>query len=116
LFLIVAFTTLVWIAVTFATKPTDIETLRRFFVRIHPGGWWRPVAEKMPEVKQDTGYGKLVIDWIAGILLVYNVLFGLGKLLLGDYPTALMFFIIAGVAVVILYIHLSRIGWEKVVE
>ena len=116
LFLIVSFTTVVWLIVTFVTKPTDPETLKKFFTRIHPGGWWKPVAEKLPEVRQDSGYGKLVVDWIAGILLVYNILFGLGKLILGDYSTALMFFVIAAVAVVILYMHLSRIGWEKVAK
>ncbi len=114
LFLIVAFTTVVWIIVTFITKPTDFETLKTFFTRIHPGGWWKPIAEQLPEVKQDSGYGKLIIDWVAGILLVYNVLFGLGKCILGDYSTALMFFIIAAVSAVILYMHLSKIGWEKV--
>jgi SSS family solute:Na+ symporter len=116
LFLIVGFTTIVWIVVTLMTDPTDTETLKKFFIRIHPGGWWQPVAEKLPEVQQDSGYGKLIVDWIAGILLVYDILFGLGKLILGDYSAALMFFIIAVVAGIILYVHLSKIGWEKVVE
>ncbi len=114
LFLIVGFTTVVWISVTFLTKPTDAETLKKFFRRIHPGGWWKPVAEQLPEVQQDTGYGKLVIDWIAGILLVYNVLFGIGKLILGDFPAAITFLLVAAGATFILYKHLSKIGWEKV--
>lgn len=116
LFLIVGFTTFVWIVVTFLTKPTDMETLRKFFTRIHPGGWWKPVADQLPNVKQDTGYSKLMVDWLAGVLLVYNVLFGTGKLILGDVTTALIFFFVAGVAGVILYMHLSKMGWEKVVE
>ena len=116
LFLIVGFTTIVWIVVTFLTKPTDMETLRKFFTRIHPGGWWKPVADQLPNVKQDTGYSKLMVDWLAGVLLVYNVLFGTGKLILGDVTTALIFFFVAGVAGVILYMHLSKMGWEKVVE
>ena len=116
LFLIVSFTTIVWLVVTFLTKPTDSETLIKFFERIHPGGWWKPIAEQLPHVKQDSGYGKLIIDWIAGVILVYNVLFGLGKLILGDVQTAVMFFVIAGAAGTLLYSHLSKIGWEKVAE
>ncbi|MBI1804726.1 MAG: Na+:solute symporter [Ignavibacteriae bacterium] len=116
LFLIVGFTTTVWLVVTFLTKPTDIAVLKKFFERIHPGGWWKPVANSMPHVKQDSGYGKLIIDWIAGIILVYDVLFGTGKLILGDIRSAVMFFIIAAAAASILYYHLSRIGWEKVAE
>jgi solute:Na+ symporter, SSS family len=114
LFMIVGFTTIVWLAVTFITKPTDFETLKTFFIRIHPGGWWKPVAAKLPDVKQDSGYGKLIIDWVAGIILIYNVLFGLGKLILGDIQTASMFFLIAAAAATILYAHLSKVGWEKV--
>lgn len=116
LFFIVAFTTIVWLAVTFMTKPSDMETLKTFFRRIHPGGWWKPVMEQLPDVKQDSGYGKLIIDWIAGIVLVYNVLFGIGKLILGDIATAGIFFLIAALAGGILYYHLSRIGWERVGE
>ena len=116
LFLIVGFTTIVWITVTFLTKPTEFETLRKFFERIHPGGWWKPVAEKLPGVKQDSGYGTLLVDWVAGIVLVYDILFGTGKLIMGDYRAAGMFFLIAAAAASILYYHLSKIGWEKVVE
>ena len=75
------------------------------------GGWWKPVAVKSPEVKQDTGYGKLVIDWVAGIVFVYDILFGLGKLILGDNRAAVMFFLVAAAAGSILYHHLSRMGW-----
>jgi Na+/proline symporter len=111
LFLIAGFTTIVWIVVTFLTKPTEPETLRTFYSRIHPGGWWKPVAAQLPDVVPDTGYGKLFIDWIAGILLVYNMLFGMGKLILGDVQSALIFFAVAAGAVVILYKHISSMGW-----
>lgn len=113
LFMISGFTTVVWITVTFMTKPTEIETLKKFFTRIHPGGWWAPVADQMPEVKQDTGYGKLMVDWVAGILLVYNVLFGVGKLILGDVQSAAIFFAVAAGAVIILYKHISSMGWGE---
>ncbi len=116
LLVITAFTTVVWIAVTFLTKPTDEVILKKFFERIRPGGWWKPVARLVPQVQQEKGYGILLIDWIAGIVLVYNVLFGIGKLILGDYPTAVVFFTIAAAAMSILYYHLSKVGWGKVAE
>jgi SSS family solute:Na+ symporter len=114
LFLIVAFTSVCWIVVTFVTQPTALQTLREFYARVHPGGWWRPIAEQMPEVRQDTGYKVLVVDWLAGVVLVYDVLFGIGKLILGEYGTALAFFAVAAIAGTVLYRHLSRIGWESV--
>ncbi len=108
LFVIVSITTVVWIAVTFMTKPTDMQTLKSFFARIHPGGWWKPVADAVPDVVQDKGYGRLVVDWIAGAVLVYNVLFGVGKLILGDTKSATMFLFIAAAAASILYYHLTK--------
>ena len=34
------------IAVTFATQPTDPETLRKFYTEVRPSGFWRPVARE----------------------------------------------------------------------
>jgi hypothetical protein len=39
------------------------------------------------------------------------MLFGMGKLILGDVQSALIFFAVAAVAVVILYKHISSMGW-----
>jgi SSS family solute:Na+ symporter len=94
LFYIVAFTTVVWLAATFVTKPTDEETLLAFYQRIHPGGiFWKRIAAKLPEVKGDSHYLSLFVDWIAGIIVVYSVLFGIGKLIFAEYITATLFFI-----------------------
>lgn len=38
LFYIAGFTTVVWIVVTFFTKPVDSAHLKNFYRRIHPGG------------------------------------------------------------------------------
>jgi len=116
LLLITGFTTIFWLAITFLTKPTDENVLKKFFERIRPGGWWKPVAQLVPHVKQEKSYGILLIDWLAGILLVYNVLFGIGKLILGNYSAAVLFLSIAAAALSVLYYHLSRFGWQKVAE
>jgi SSS family solute:Na+ symporter len=91
LYYICLFTTLTWLTVTLITRPTDIETLKRFYRRVHPGGvLWKPVAVLVPEVQGTTGYGKLFIDWMAGIILVYSCLFGTGKLLFGEWEQGLL--------------------------
>jgi SSS family solute:Na+ symporter len=94
LFYIVAFTTAVWLVTTYVTKPTNEEKLLTFYRRIHPGGiFWKRIAEKLPDVKGDSHYLSLFIDWIAGIVVVYCVLFGIGKLIFAEYTTAIFFFI-----------------------
>lgn len=116
LFLIVGVTTFCWIAMTLLTPATDIVTLKKFFERVHPGGFWSPVASQLPHIRMDSGLGRLFIDWIVGVVLVYTTLFGLGKLMLGEYLSAFVFLAVAAAAGVLLTSHISRVGWEKVTE
>jgi hypothetical protein len=49
LYIIVAATTAAWIGETFLTKPTDGETLARFYRRVHPGARaGRPLRSRCP--------------------------------------------------------------------
>jgi Na+/proline symporter len=117
LFIIVPATTIVWISVTLLTKPTDENVLRSFYKKIHPGGvMWKKISSQMPEIESDSGFFKLFINWLIGVILVYSILFGTGKLLLGDYPGFLVYLLIAVVSIIILYINISKIGWKKIAE
>lgn len=117
LYYIVAITTAVWLAVTFLTRPTDEGTLRSFYRRIHPGGiGWKPIARQLPEVKGDKGYGGLFINWVAGIVLVYAMLFGMGKLILGSFAQGAVFIVIGAVAAFAIYWDLSKRGFETLVD
>jgi SSS family solute:Na+ symporter len=115
LFIIVAFTTASWLVVTFLTKPTEEGTLLAFYRRVHPGGvLWKPIASKLPEVRGDSGFKGLAMDWLAGVTLVYMTLFGTGKLLLGETLLGVVFFTIAFLAGWVIYRDLSSRGWESV--
>jgi SSS family solute:Na+ symporter len=115
LFLIVAFTTLCWLVATYLTPPTDEHTLLAFYRRVHPGGvLWKPIANKLPEVKGDAGFGALFMDWIAGVVLVYTTLFGTGKILFGDYLAGGLLYGIALAAGWLIYADLSKRGWHTV--
>jgi solute:Na+ symporter, SSS family len=114
LIIIVAWSTLVWVIVTFLTKPTEEKKLCEFYKKVHPGGaGWKTIAAKLPEIKGDTGYRSLFINYICGCVLVLFSLFGTGKLIFKEYGIAIVFFIIAIVSGVIIYINLSKTGWEK---
>ena len=78
-------TTLVWLAVTFATKPDDEATLVRFFERVRPSAaGWKPIARIASPGAGQESLGLNALDWVAGCGLVYGALFGIGKLVLGD--------------------------------
>ncbi len=79
-------TTIIWLLVTYLTKPEDEDHLVKFFKRTHPGGLgWKHIQSIVPEVEGDHGFGRLFIDWIMGIVLVYAFLFGTGEILFADY-------------------------------
>ncbi|MCH7521524.1 MAG: Na+:solute symporter [Candidatus Marinimicrobia bacterium] len=115
LFIIVSWATVVWLAVTYLTPPTEEKTLRAFYERIHPGGYlWKPIADQLPHVLSDSGYLNLFIDWLAGIILVLFTLFGVGHVILGETGLGLLYLGIAALAAGVIYWHLSRIGWDQV--
>jgi Na+/proline symporter len=114
LYYIVAVTTVVWIAVTFMTRPADDETLKRFFRRVHPGGpGWARVAALVPDVRPDSGYGGLFVDWIAGVALIYSMLFAVGSFLFGAYGRGFACLAVAVVSVWLIHRDLSRRGFAQ---
>ncbi|MDZ7260844.1 MAG: Na+:solute symporter [candidate division KSB1 bacterium] len=117
LFYIVGFTTMVWLIVTFLTRPVDWEHLKNFYRRIHPGGiGWRKIGQLVPDVKGDSGFAYLFIDWLCGIILVYTMLFGLGKIVLGEYLSGIVLIVIGLISGGVIYFDLSRRGWEKAIK
>ena len=113
----VAITTIVWLAVTYLTSPEPNDTLVAFYRRTHPSRTgWAPIAALAPEVKVASDGLNNLLDWVAGCALVYGVLFGVGKLLLGDVTTGLILLAISAISGIVIYRDLSRRGWATVVE
>ena len=81
----VALTTVVWVVVTFLTRPTDEETLRRFYRTVRPAGrgWARVVGTDDVEGPRDN-LSLAFLGWVLGCTFVYSGLFGAGALLYGQ--------------------------------
>lgn len=115
--IIVAWSTVVWLTVTFLTPPTDEKTLESFYQRVHPGGiGWRKMQQRFPEIKADSGYGRLFMNWIAGCFLVIFCLFGIGKLIFAEYALAILYFTISTLAMLIILYNMKRSGWKNITE
>lgn len=113
LFIIVPITTLAWIVTVFITKPTDTAKLDSFYRRVHPGGiGWKIISDKMTDVKSDTGYYLLMINWVAGIIMAYAFLFGIGKIILGDTTTGILFLITGILAGFLIKRNFAKTGWN----
>jgi Na+/proline symporter len=84
--LTVAITTVVWVAVTFLTKPVSDATLDAFYRRVRPGGpGWETVSRRLGFGREPIPGGAMsFVNWILGIILVYTALFGIGKIVFGQ--------------------------------
>ncbi len=94
----IALTTALWIAVTLATKPDDMEILKAFYRKARPLGLWGPVRQAcgpdiFPELRRPLlkgfllaalGFGA-VVALILGIGDLYVGKFGLGAALVGGF-------------------------------
>jgi len=92
--------TIIWVSVTYLTSPEPDSKLESFYQRVRPGGpGWRRISEKL-------GYGREAIpggalawtNWLAGIVAVYASLFGIGKLIFGEYLTGAIMLIVSALA------------------
>ena len=113
LFIIVPITTIAWIVTVYITKPTATAKLDSFYRRVHPGGiGWKIISDKMTDVKSDTGYYLLMINWVAGIIMAYAFLFGIGKVILGDTTTGILFLITGILAAFLIKRNFAKTGWN----
>jgi len=89
LLLSVGLTTLVWVAATFLTAPTDRETLGRFYLKVRPAGpGWKAVQAECGGEPSPDSMTQSIIGSLAGCLAVYGALFGVGYLLYGQLAAA----------------------------
>ncbi len=114
LFIIVPATTIVWLIVTFLTKPVDESTLFIFYRRIHPGGvFWKKISDKLPDVKNDGNFAQMFLNWICGVFLVYSLLFSTGSLILGNFTDFFIYLVIGIISLIIIYKNLIKVGWDQ---
>ncbi len=104
LVLTIAVTTVVWLTVTFLTKPADRMTLVSFYRLVRPGGrGWEPVrAEAGVEASPDS-LPNALLCWVTGIAFVYAALFGAGSYIYGKTTLGLVWtavFVASGLGLV----------------
>ncbi len=117
LYPVVLGTTIVWLIVTYLTKPVERDVLHTFYRRVHPGGpGWKAIEKELPDVKGDSGFGALFISWISGVVMVYATLFSIGKFLFGEYGMGIVYGAVAGVAVYMIYRQMQKVGFKQIAE
>lgn len=96
LMIIVPIAIIAWVTVTLITEPESEETLTTFYKRVQPGGWWAPISDGFEHTLQPLTHGFL-IQWVAGILMIYGLTFGIGNLVFLNFSYAVLLFGMAGI-------------------
>jgi Na+/proline symporter len=112
----VAVTTTTWLLVTFITGPEPNEVLVSFYRRTRPSAGWGPIARLAPDVTPTKDGLANVSCWLAGCIMVYSALFGLGKVVLQEYPSGFGMLALAILAGWFIYHDLNRRGWDSIVD
>jgi solute:Na+ symporter, SSS family len=101
LLITVAVTTVVWVAATYLTSPTERGTLVKFYRLVRPAGpGWKAVQADAGVAASPDSIAHALLGWVLGCLVVYAALFGAGSFLYGRTPQATMWsivFVVAGV-------------------
>ncbi|WP_247672741.1 sodium:solute symporter family protein [Aquimarina sp. MMG016] len=115
--IVVGITTIIWLTVTFLTKPEDDNILFDFYKKIQPGGpGWKTIlqsAEKQQiNIKTDFSQWSVpsgILAMLVGCVLIYGVLFAAGYWIYGEYTFATILTIVVITATYIL----SKL-WKKI--
>lgn len=98
---VVLITTILWLLVTFFTKPEDKKVLYHFYKKIQPGGYgWKKVlsdAQKQ-NIHLHTEKGKWsvpsgILAMLLGLVMIYALLFLVGNLIYGNTKCAFLLLI-----------------------
>ena len=106
-------TTLVWVAATLLTAPTDRATLLAFYRRVRPAGpgWIHIRIESGGDPSPDS-LPMALLGWVLGCTFVYAALFGSGSFLYGRTSQGLVWLVL----LVLSGAGLLRVvrGWRRV--
>jgi Na+/proline symporter len=113
----VAITSAAWLAATYLTPPESQETLVSFYRRTRPSrSGWGPVAAAAPDVKPAGDGLNNLGCWLAGCVMIYMSLFGLGKILFRETALGAGMLALAALAGYYIYRDLTKRGWSSIAE
>jgi Na+/proline symporter len=113
LLITVAFTTAVWLTVTFLTKPEPDEKLLSFYRRVRPNSrFWGKISKLATDIPPVHDGVVNLINWICGVGMIYCFLFGIGQIILASMMLGIVFLICGFILGGVIYYQMNKRGWE----
>lgn len=102
----VAFTTFVWLSITFITPPQSLESLRNFYQKVRPHGSW---TESISLGKLDNSPMKWMFGgWVSMICTIIFSLFAIGSVILHEYNDGAIQIALAIISIIALRVFLKK--------
>jgi len=77
----------VLIAVTLLTPPESKETLKQFYARCRPPGFWKPISDEVPLAQNgEPTAGRMFCDSLLGIVASVALVLATNAIFVGDWP------------------------------
>ena len=105
--IVVPISIVIWLVVTFLTKPESEGTLLKFYKKIRPWGWWSPIAKMNPDIER-TSFIPIVINILLGVSFIFFAMIGIGKLLLGTPYIGAFMILISICSGILIYINTRK--------
>ncbi|MEN8927758.1 MAG: sodium:solute symporter family protein [Flavobacteriales bacterium] len=102
------FTTIVWLIVTFATKPTAQEKLVSFFNKVKPDGAWSPIRKLAGNEEEKSNLPYLIVCWVTSVWMTYSILFFIGKLIFKEWDSVMIWGASSLISLILFRIFLNK--------
>lgn len=111
--IVLTVSTAIWVLVTLKTEPVSAGHLTKFFTRVRPAGWWKPIAQHCPEATGLQVGWREAYSWALGVALIFLSLFSIGWLCLGQYVKGLVTVVAAAACGFLLLQSIVKMNWRS---
>jgi solute:Na+ symporter, SSS family len=113
----VALTTIAWLIATFASKPTSLETLQKFYHAVQPPGpGWNHIINQLPTADATRAPAAdlpaSIACMVASTIAIWSLIFSTGYFLYGRAGWGVLFAVIAAVGILVLLRNWPRLTFK----
>jgi len=113
----VGFTSLVWIAVTLLTRPTEHGVLVRFYRLTRPfGPGWRHIQRETGLPASPDSVPQAMLGWVLSVMMVYAAMFGTGNFIYGNLMMGIVFSAVFLASAIGVGVILGRVFSKPLIE
>ncbi|MFH0799830.1 MAG: sodium:solute symporter family protein [Pseudomonadota bacterium] len=112
LIIVVTGSTILWLLVTFLTKPTDKKDLVLFYERVRPAGpGWRPIKREIADLGPPDSLWLNFAGWVMGVLLILGAAIAIGKGLMGMWSHSIIAAVVGVVGLMGFLAVMRKMKW-----